>query len=106
MNGANVQIYGAATGRSQGSNKSSGRNSHCKISDIDRVAYAEQLRDLVESRSNIENPYSDVSRINSNILNLESIKLLNKQEKQMRPDMAVVVMLLLIKTRTEQNISH
>jgi hypothetical protein len=106
LNGSNVQIYGAATGRSQGSNKSSGRNSHAKISESERVSYAELLKDLIESRAKSENPYSDVTRVNANILSLESIKLLNKQEKQMRSDMAVVVLLLLLKTRTEQNISH
>ena len=47
-----------------------------------------------------------MSRINANILSLESIKLLNKQDKHIRSDLAVVVLLLLLKTRAEQNISH
>ena len=63
------------------------------------------MKDLIEARVKTDNPFADVSFITHNILSLESVKLLNRQEKQMKQDMAVVVLMLLLKTRIESNIS-
>lgn len=96
---------GAQTARSRSSDKSrKTTKSEKKITDADRLAFAEQLESHIQ-RNIADQPYEEIQDLLQYLKSLEAIQHLNRKEIPPSTEMAAVVLVLVLKTRTEQNIS-
>jgi hypothetical protein len=97
------------TARSRSSEKSrgSGKKVYVKISDAERVTYAQQLVAFVESKVS-EEPYDEIDILKEYMQEVkgESVKHINKKEMNITPQMASIVLMLCLKTRPEQNVNE
>ena len=105
--GSNSNVLGASTRSRAGSDKSrkSARSPRVKIQDSERVAYAENLIKTIEKNVQAERPYDEVGDLLQYLGSTEAVKHLNGRGINISTEMACVVLLLTLKSRTEQNVS-